>query len=106
MEEIAENCSAVIQYSEVGYMAMDGSQALGQFERAPSTMPDFQADGKPLGKYITERFLTCVVGQEKLYYEHKSETLFVPTRNDAYTRLRTKLNKISIDVYSPRRRTL
>jgi hypothetical protein len=105
MEAVAKNCSAVIQYSEDGYMAMDGSQALGQFNRVASTMPDFEADGKHLGKYITDRFLTCEVGQEKLYYEHKTETLFVPTRNSAYIRLRTKLNKISVEVYSPRRRT-
>ena len=104
MEEIAEGCSAVIQYSGDGYKAMDGRQALSRFDSVRTSMPSFEADGKPLGKYITERFLACEVGQEKLYYEHKSETLFVPSDNNAYRRLRTKLNKIAIEVYAPRRR--
>ncbi len=104
MEAIAKNCSAVVQYSKDGYMAMDGSKALGQFQQTASSMPNFLADGKRLGEYITERFLKCLVGQEKLYYEHNSETLFVPNQNNAYRRLRSKLNKISIAVYSPTRR--
>lgn len=101
MELIAKDCSAVIRYGENGYFAMNGSEVLQSFERNLDTTQALWRRAMPLGEYITEHFLNCKVGHENLYYEHKSETLFVPTQT-AYRRLRTKLNKISIEVYSPR----
>ena len=100
MEELARRSSSVIQYGRKGYKAMDGKQALDQFRRQANTMPDF-TDGKPLGEYIVERFLECEVGTEKLFYEQDTETLIVPNVNDAFRRIRARLNKISIKAYAP-----
>jgi hypothetical protein len=100
MEELARRSSSVIQYGPQGYKAMDGKQALEQFRRQSNTMPDF-TEGLPLGEYIVERFLECEVGTEKLFYEHDTETLIVPKANEAFRRIRSRLNKISIKAYAP-----
>jgi hypothetical protein len=54
-----------------------------------------------LGKYLVNRFLTCEVGTEKLYYDAQGETLFVPDANAAFRRIRARLHKIAVLVYSP-----
>lgn len=101
MEELASNGSSVIQYGPSGYMAMDGREALSQLGEEVREMPDFGEDGLPLGDYIVDRFLTCKVGTEKLFFEHDNDTLIVPNENTAYLRLRANLNKIAIKAYAP-----
>ena len=81
---------------------MDSRQALEHIKREANSMPDFQADGKPLGKYITDRFIGCNVGKKRLYYEQLNKTLFIPTKNYAFRRLSTQLNKLSIKVFRPK----
>ncbi len=82
---------------------MDCRSVLRHAKGVPPLLPDFEANGTPLGSYLTDRFLACEIGTEKLYYDHDSETLFVPDANEAYRRIRAKLDKIAIVVHSPER---
>lgn len=99
MNEISPDASAVFQFGRNAYLAMDCTQILNMPDA--SRMPNFQDQGVPLGNYIVDRFLSCEVGTEKLYFDLANESLFLPERNAAYRRLRSRLNKITIRLFSP-----
>jgi hypothetical protein len=46
-------------------MVMDSKLPLKYARRAAPSLPDFEADGKPLGDYLVDKLLTCEVGTEK-----------------------------------------
>jgi hypothetical protein len=101
MEDLVSGGGALFEYSEETYSAMDSRTALRYQQTRAATRPDFRSDGLPLGTYLTDRFLACEVGSESLYYDIESETLFVPNPNGAFQRIRARLDKITIEVYSP-----
>jgi hypothetical protein len=101
MEELVAGGGALIEYAEDAYTAMDCRTALRSQQTVRPIRPDFDAQGTSLGDYLAGRFLACEVGSEELYYDLHTETLFVPTANAAFRRIRATLDKITIAVYSP-----
>jgi len=72
MEQLAPHGSAVFEYSESGYHAIDGTDVIESNGRiAKSTL-------QSLDHYLADRFLRCAVGMFGLYYDHSSKVLTVP----------------------------
>jgi len=77
MESLANNCSAVIDYSSTGYTAVAGTDVIvaGANRRA---LPSQSLTS--LGDFLADRFLGCQVGYRGLYYDAHCRLLTLPPR--------------------------
>lgn len=76
MERVARGCSAIVDYSEDGYRALDGAEYLKgtTLQKRPSA----RQHGIRLGDYLADEFIACQVGTPGMSYDAVRRELRIP----------------------------
>lgn len=100
MEGVAKGCSAIIDYSEDAYRALDGTEYLESPQGRDGR--NARRHGQQLGDYLAEEFLACNVGIAGMSYDAVGRELRVPSDRVGSISVPAELrNRIRITTVGP-----